>query len=170
MYITRIHHAMLFLLIPILLWGCSQPAQTNSGTAPAVADLDRAEGQWQAQGITNYRISVEEVSLWHMQVNHITIADGAVVEAHATCNAVAPLDFKARDSGACATVPFEAEQFTVDALFAKARSLATEPVPDVTWSVTFDPAHGFPQTLGSSHQRATDSGWTWRVVAFEVGP
>lgn len=152
-----------FALLPLLLVGCATTQADEKSTA---TNLGRAEARWREQGVDSYTISVEVATLWHVQVNHVTVERGAVVAAHATCGAVAPLDFKARDTGRCATEQFNGADFTVEGLFARARAAASATSPEVETSFTFDPERGFPSTMGGHNKAATDSSWSWRVVAF----
>lgn len=81
-------------------------------------------------------------------------------ESSATC-ITAPLEFGRE----CTVQPFEAADFTVAGLFARARALVGE-----KWArVAFDSKYYFPTTVGFDDPEVYDEEWSWKVLAFEVG-
>jgi hypothetical protein len=57
----------------------------DTGDARWIDQLEKAEGEWQALGITSYRIEVMVTSIWHAQTYKLTVREGEVVEESASC-------------------------------------------------------------------------------------
>ncbi len=124
-------------------------------------EVERAEQQWAEQGVDDYRIVVVTSSIWHMQIHDIIIQGDNVAEASATCEP-APTE-----SGKCEVQPFDAEDYTVPGLFARARWLAQ--ARDAQYGrIEFDSAYGFPARMSFNHPEMIDEEWGWRVATFEV--
>jgi hypothetical protein len=124
-------------------------------------EVEQAEQRWAEQGVNDYRIVVVTSSIWHMQVHHIVVRDGDVAESSATCEP-APVEM-----GKCEVRPFDAEDYTVPGLFARARWLAQS--RDVQYGrIEFDATYSFPARMFFDHPEMIDEEWGWRVEAFEV--
>ena len=140
-----------------LLAACSA-VQVGSPTS----SLRRAEQTWRAQNIASYRIEVLVVrSVWHAQSHRIIVRNNQVESATASC-VPAPME-----AGKCEVEPFEAEDYTVPGLFAKAYAqLGSQ---QAAWTdITYDQAYGFPRRILYDHPQMVDEDWVWRVTAFEV--
>jgi hypothetical protein len=156
--------AMMWLAIVgiMLIGGAAGCAVINQLKPLALqTQIDKAEQQWQAQHIGKYRIEVQHVqSIWHLQINTITVEDGKVVAQSATCQ---PAPFEGRE---CKVKPFNAKDYTVAGLFAQARSVAKSERGGVT--ITFDQTYGFPKLIISAPPRLVDADSSWEVLSFEV--
>jgi hypothetical protein len=123
--------------------------------------IDKAEGEWQALGITSYRIEVMVASIWHAQTYKLTVREGEVVEESASC-IPAPTE-----SGVCEVQPFDAADYTVPGLFEYARSKAIFEGGKFT-QITFDPNYSFPVKVFFDNPDIIDEESSWRVTTFEV--
>lgn len=141
------------------------PTSTFLGGTPSTtaAEIDAAEAQWQAAGITSYRITVRDVgALWFSQTETITVRDGQVVDQSETC----------RDTAGgphpCKVFPGDAQTYTVPGLFARARALS---MARGTAAVTlFDPTWFYPRAITSDIPGAFDTVHYIGVEAFDVLP
>ena len=150
----------------------SQPTDSDPPTPTPASDLskqiDEGEQKWREREIAGYRIEVTEIrSTWHLQTHVIVVRDGQVVEVTATCDP-APAEL-----GKCKVEPFDAQDYVVSALFARARKKA-QSEPERT-RITFDRRYGFPSGIFFDAERTVDGrpgvvdgNSAWRVEAFEV--
>ena len=145
---------MSFLLVTM---ACSLVQRISQGV-----QISQAERVWQETAIEDYQIKVLVVqSIWHAQSHTITVESGQVVESSASCTP-APMEFKD-----CQVRDFDAADFTVPGLFAKARD-QTE-LGNNRWSViTFNASYGYPNKIAYDHPEIMDEDWAWRVVDFQV--
>lgn len=124
-------------------------------------EVEQAEQRWAEHGVDDYRIIVVTSSIWHMQIHDIVVRNGVVAEASATCEP-APVEM-----GKCEVQPFEAEEYTVPGLFARARWLAQS--RDAQYGrIEFDSTYSFPVRMSFNHPEMIDEEWGWRVETFEV--
>ena len=124
-------------------------------------EVEQAEQRWAEQSVDDYRIVVVTSSIWHMQIHDITAQDGDVAEASATCEPASV------EMGKCDVQPFDAEDYTVAGLFARARWLAQS--RDAQYGqIEFDPTYSFPARMSFNHPEMIDEEWGWRVETFEV--
>ena len=130
--------------------------------ALATPSIDQREQVWQEQNITAYRIEVLIVrSVWHAQSHRITVRNGQVESATATC-VPAPTE-----AGKCKVEDFNAADYTVAGLFREAHAQTQSEF--AAWvTITYDPIYGFPQQISYNHPEMIDEDWSWRVTAFEV--
>jgi hypothetical protein len=135
-------------------------ADIPSTPAPLNAELlDLAEAQWLKSNVREYAIQVQTVSLWHVQTHELVVKDGEVTSSSAAC-ITAPLEFGRE----CTVEAFEAADFTVPGLFAKARTLVGE-----KWArAAFDSSYYYPSSIGFNNPEIYDEEWGWRVVTFEA--
>jgi hypothetical protein len=144
-------------LCVVLLAACS----VSPTTTPA-SPLDQSEQAWSRQNIASYRIEVLVVqSVWHAQSHQITVRNNQVVDTTASC-IPAPTE-----AGKCEVKAFNAEDYVVPGLFARARK-HTEGEQAQWTKVTYDPTYGFPRQISFDDPGVVDEDWTWRVTAFEV--
>jgi len=145
------------------------PAPGGTATIETIAGSERrlerairqGEHLWQERDVRSYRIQVATISIWHYQVHDVTVQDGQVVTATARCEP-APTEM-----GKCEVEDFDPEEFTVPALFERARWLAGQ--DDGRWSkVQIDPSYGFPRMLSFDDPDIIDEEWGWGVRGFEV--
>jgi hypothetical protein len=155
----------LLLLTIVFLSACNSshaPTSTPSLQESLLKQIDEAQAQWQAQEINSYRIEVLAVrATWHAQFHQITIRDEQVVDESASCTP-APAEL-----GECEVEPFDAQDYTVPALFALARTKARADQAQHT-RITFDPSYGFPNLILFGEPEIVDGGAVWRVTAFEA--
>ena len=156
----------LLLLITVFLSACNSspnaPTSTPSLQESLLSQIDAAQTQWQAQEITSYRVKVLAVrGTWHAQSHQITVKDGQVVDESASCTP-APAEM-----GECEVEPFDAQDYTIPALFALAQSKVQAGQAQHI-RLTFDPSFGFPNLLSSGDPEIIDGGEVWRVMAFEA--
>ena len=124
-------------------------------------EIEQAEQRWAEQGVDDYRIVVVTSSIWHMQIHDIIVRDSQVAESSATCEP-APVEL-----GKCEVQPFNAEEYTVPGLFARARWLAGS--RDAQYGqIEFDATYSFPARMFFDHPETIDEEWAWRVEAFAV--
>ena len=133
-----------------------------TSSASATLTLDQKEKAWLKQNITSYRIEVLVVrSVWHAQSHQITVKNGQVETATATC-IPAPTE-----AGKCEVEDFDAEDYTIAGLFREAQSHTQSEY--AAWvTITYDPGYGFPQEISYNHPEMIDEDWSWRVTGFEV--
>jgi len=137
-------------------------ASCDAGRQPTpLTPLEQGEESWARDGVDDYRIVVVITSIWHRQRHDITVRDGQVTEATATCDP-APTEL-----GRCQVQPFDAEDYTMPGLFARARSLTYS--RDAQYGkIEFDATYGFPARMSYNHPDLIDEEWAWRVETFEV--
>jgi hypothetical protein len=157
---------ILLLLGIVFLSACNNspdaPTSTPSLQESLLSQIDAAQAQWQAQEITSYHVEVLAVrGTWHAQSPQITVRDGQVVAESASCTP-APAEM-----GQCEVEPFDAQDYTIPALFALARSKVRAGQAQHI-RLTFDPSFGFPNLLSSGDPEIIDGGQVWRVLAFEA--
>jgi hypothetical protein len=127
-----------------------------------VEQIDEGEQKWREHGIETYRIEVLSArGTWHAQSHRIVVRRGQIVEKSASC-IPAPAE-----RGKCEVEPFDAQEYTVPALFARAREKAQLEQGKRT-RITFDPEYGFPSWIVVDSPEITDGGQSWKVQAFEV--
>ena len=129
---------------------------------PATPSVDPMEEAWLDQNITAYRIEVLVIrSIWHAQSHELTVRDGQVESATATCFP-APIE-----AGKCRVEDFDADDYTVAGLFRKAHAQAQSEY--AAWvTIKHDASYGFPQQISYNHPDIVDEDWSWQVTAFEV--
>ena len=145
-------------ILTLLLFGLLASACAPS----AMSQLDDAEKKWQSAAVESYAIEVLEVnSIWHAQTQTLTVVDGQVTDTAASC-IPAPMEMRE-----CKVKAFEAQRFTIDGLFAEARSrLKSEQAKWV--KISYDPTYGYPATISYNHPDIVDEDWGMRVTKFEV--
>lgn len=158
-------HLTLLLFGIVFISACNNSSQAPTSTPSLqeslLSQIDAAQAQWQAQETASYRIEVLAVrGTWHAQSHQITVSDGQVVAESASC-IPAPAEM-----GECEVEPFDAQDYTVPALFALARSKAQSSQAQHI-RLTFDPSFGFPNLLSSGDPEIVDGGEAWRVMSFE---
>lgn len=152
----RIVNVALFVCLLVALASCRSVQDLT-----LQKEIEQAEQHWAEQGVDDYRIVVVTSSIWHMQIHDLIVRDGGVAEASATCEP-APVEL-----GKCEVQPFDAEEYTVSGLFARARWLAQS--RDAQYGrIEFDATYGFPTRMSFNHPEMIDEEWGWRVEAFEV--
>lgn len=133
--------------------------------SPSLTDeIDNLEEQWLEQAITSYEIEVLRVdSIWHAQSQRITVQEGAVVDASATC---IPGPVEGRE---CEVRAFNADDFTVAGLFATARTMAQR--GDGEWTkIEYDEQYGFPVRISYNDPEILDEDTSWQVKHFALLP
>ncbi len=151
------------LLAPLLFALAGLLAACDAASsASATPTLDQREQAWLEQKITSYRIEVLVVrSVWHAQSHQITVRDGQIETATATC-IPAPAE-----AGQCDVEDFDADDYTVAGLFRQAQTQSqSEYAPWVV--ITYDSRYGFPGHISYNHPDLLDEDWSWRVTAFEA--
>ena len=135
------------------------PATTASASAegqPVMQQIDRAEQQWRQQAITGYRLAGKEVTFGPSFSFEITVMNGQVTKF--ACKSLGP--------GANACSGFDPKQYTVTALFNRARSMAGNELKRVV--ATFDPRYAYPASVRISDREMPDSSVMLTITAFEV--
>jgi hypothetical protein len=124
--------------------------------------IDDAEALWQAQHITNYRITVTTSSSRGGISAETTVQNGTVVDQTVTCLTGETTD--------CNQSGIVSENYTVPNLFAMAREMSggNSPLAPQYFKVTFDPAYGFPSSGSYDHPDTIDEEWGWTVNSFDV--
>ena len=131
-------------------------------TASPTTVVDQMEQTWREHNIASYRIEVLVIrSVWHAQSYQITIRNNRVENATASC-VPAPTE-----GGKCQVEAFNAEDYTVPALFAEAHAQTQS--QQAAWTkITYDQTYGFPEQISYDNPDMIDEDWMWRVTAFEV--
>lgn len=124
--------------------------------------IDEAEQRWQEAGVGSYEIEVLHVaSIWEAQSYHITVRDGEVVAAEAQC-IPAPMQM-----GECEVREYQAEDYTVEGLFARARVEAGRGGGAFT-QIEFEAEYGFPTRISYDQPEVLDEEQSWRVLDFKI--
>jgi hypothetical protein len=127
-----------------------------------ISQIERAEENWNRQGIMSYRIEVMVMeSTWHLQTHKITVRDGQVTDASAWCS---PAPAEGRE---CEVRQFDPEDYTVPGLFVMARSSAESQRGRWT-KIEFDPTYGYPRSILADDPEIMDDDLLVGVSAFEV--
>jgi len=126
------------------------------------AALTQAEKKWKDRGVTNYTIEVRDIhSIWHAQIQKITVRDGKVVESSADCLR-APVDGQA-----CKLEDFDPNMYTVPGLFSLAHSQMKS--QEAKWTkITYNQDYGYPESIGYDDPQIMDEDWGVIVSRFEV--
>ena len=154
----------LVVAVTVTLSACDfvSSAPTPTSAQALLKQIDKGEKKWKKRKIESYHIEVLSVrDIWHLQSHQIVVRNGQVVKASASCSP-APAEL-----GKCEVEPFDAQEYTVSALFARARAEAQK-VPGQQTRITFDRRYGFPSWIVTDVPEITDGGHTWKVEAFEV--
>jgi hypothetical protein len=143
-----------------LLLICAGLISACGPTATPQQDAD--EKKWQASGVRSYTITVLDArSIWHAQINKVTVSDGKVTASSATC-VVAPAETQG-----CKTTAFNPEEYTVTGLFARARAQLNS--DQVKWTkINYDSAYGYPTSITYNNPKIIDGDWALIVNNFEV--
>jgi hypothetical protein len=124
--------------------------------------IDEAEERWQEGEIASYEIEVLHVSsIWEAQRYRIKVVNGEVFAAEAQC-IPAPMQM-----GECEVHEYQAEDYTVEGLFARARVEAGRGGGDFT-QIEFDAVYGFPTRISYDQPDVLDEEQSWRVMAFDA--
>ncbi len=91
----------------------------------------------------------------------ITVRDNIVESATAYCSP-APTEGEH-----CEVEAFNAEDYTVPGLFAKARSQIQSQEAEWT-TIIYHPTYGFPELIAYDYPQSVDEEWWWGVTAFEA--
>ena len=144
-----------------LIWlvaGCASWEQQGSGS-----EIDQAEETWQQQGIQSYTIEIMHFqSIWRAESYKITVVNGVVVSNSDEC-IPGPAQI-----GECEVAEYDPQDFTVEGLFAIARSENQKQEGKFT-KIEFDPTNGFPTIISYDDPDVFDEDRSWSVVSFEVG-
>ena len=126
------------------------------------AALTQAEKKWQDRGVTSYTIEVRDIhSIWHAQIQKITVRDGKVVESSGDCLR-APVDGQA-----CKVEDFDPNMYTVPGLFALARNQMKG--QEAKWTkITYNADFGYPESIGYDDPQIMDEDWGVIVSKFEM--
>lgn len=136
-------------------------------TANPTAEVDRAEADWQALGITSYAISVQEISVWAYLIHTVTVVEGAVTDYSINCvEGAALLPILTCDSVIASAN--DASPYTIPGLLATARDLATRDLAFTT--IEFDPTYHFPTTLAFNDPNIYDEEFSQQVLDFTPYP
>ena len=115
------------------------------------------QAEWNRLAIQNYTITVEYKSLPFDFIQYdLTVENGEMTTAECV---------DVRREEPCEE-RFIAEDYTVDALFAKASELAKRHGGDVHFNIIFEPKYHFPQRFGIYTEDVADSGRSWAIVSF----
>ncbi len=146
---------ILLILLGVFLSACQ---------AGLEQEINQAEQNWQAQGVTSYEIEVRKIdSIWHAQTHALVVENGEVVEDSATC---IPAPFEGAE---CDVREFDPADYTVPGLFATARTQAAR--SDGQWTtIHFDEQYGFPANISFSNPEILDGEVRWEVTHFAVRP
>ena len=124
--------------------------------------IKEAEKRWAEMGIEIYEIEVLHIeSIWHAQRYFIRVAGGEIVEITAEC-IPAPSEM-----GECEVKDYDADDFTVEGLFAQARQEARRGGGEFT-EIEFDPKYGYASRIAYDDPNVYDEDRSWRVTGFEV--
>ncbi len=156
--ISREWVLVLLLLTTLWLTGCD-------GGSSLSAEITRGESKWQTQGIPSYVIEVSHGSgTWHYQTHTITVQNGEVIDASATC-VDAPMETALGQK--CEVQAYDPEDYTVLGLFKLAWA-HFEVFPTENLEIEFDPAYGFPTTIRYDDPDIVDDDQYWGVRSFEI--
>ena len=140
-------------------------AVSTCGCKAWVSRTNSAERRWNRQDVDSYRIEVAYIrGMWHFQKHVITVRDGQVVDASASCMD-APRE--TAQGTKCEVEPFDPQEYTVPGLFAKAKSVAKE-YPRRQIEINFDETYSYPTRIMRSHPDILEAIDRWRVESFEV--
>jgi len=102
--------------------------------------------------------------VWHYQTHVVTVRDGEVVDASASC-VTAPMETALGKE--CEVEDFDPGIYTVPGLFVLARSL-TEASPVGAVEIDLDDIYGFPKWISLDLPNVVDEEQAWSVTALEV--
>lgn len=142
------------------------PAVTIAMGADVPNRLSEAEGQWQAAGITHYRITVNYItSLATSGPRTVEVRDGVIVTQPPSCTSAAVR------TNTCLGIGERATDYTVSGLFDILRREISQPSRGVR-QAAFDPTYGYPTLISSEIKtpNVTVSGGdvSWLVAEFVV--
>ena len=147
------------LVCALLLIGAALVSACGLFSSP---QQDADEKKWQASGVHSYTITVLDArSIWHAQINKVTVSDGKVTASSATC-AVAPAETQG-----CKTTAFNPEEYTVTGLFARAKTQLNS--DQAKWTkINYDSEYGYPSSITFNNPQIIDGDWALIVKNFEV--
>ncbi|MFN2144605.1 MAG: DUF6174 domain-containing protein [Anaerolineales bacterium] len=156
---STIRAATVLVLLAILwLTSCD-------GGSSLSADITRGESKWQSQDIQNYIIEVaHSAGTWHYQTHTITVQNGEVIDASATC-IVAPMETALGQE--CEVQAYDPEDYTIPGLFKLAWA-HFENFPTQNLEVEFDPDYGFPTAIRYDDPDILDDDQYWGVKSFRI--
>lgn len=129
----------------------------------ANSKLDKAMKQWNAHGITNYRIEVWYwQSVWHEHYYEIEV-DGSEISHSVTCMP-APAE-----GHQCDLSNFDPSEYTIEGLFRTAQQVLYGEFSK--WAeITYNTEFGYPESIKFDDPDAIDEETVWIVVSFEALP
>lgn len=124
--------------------------------------MNRHFYNWRTSPIANYRIEVRfDQAIWHAQRYIITVRDYQVVAQESECLEIYGM-------GPCQTRPYEANNYTVEGLFALVYAWYESDPANLY--ATFDPTYHYPQSISFDDPMIFDEQANYRVVSFELLP
>ncbi len=119
--------------------------------------------QWNAHGITHYRIEVWYwQSVWHEHYYEIEV-DGSEISHSVTCMP-APAE-----GNQCDLSNFDPSEYTIEGLFRTAQRVLDGEFSK--WAeITYNTEFGYPESIKFDDPDAIDEETAWIVVSFEALP
>lgn len=150
-------------------WPSYEPiptAKVNQAKQEWLKLIDQAEQKWKAKGIVSYYMeTLVENTTWDPRVTYkVTVKNGQVTQSSNTVG-YKPCCQYGTPYPTLAT--FDTSKFTIPGLFNEARSGVNGVSPELNFYIKFDPTYGFPQEIGSSDNRYTDTQVIWEVTLFQ---
>jgi len=155
--------AVFAFLVPVSSTGVALPTPGDA-ISEVPLDLENAETLWHAASIDSYRIKVQIGGAWRLNTYTITVQHGEITNAVVQCGpGMVGLVDCPEDAQAAA------HDFTVAGLFTQLHSIID--TDNAAWlTASFDPALGYPMSMGFDHPEIMDEEWFINVLSFEALP
>ncbi|HEX2915515.1 MAG TPA: DUF6174 domain-containing protein [Chloroflexia bacterium] len=175
---------LLLLFVALLLIACGSQNGSSEGakdgiqaTSGILAELDNANQKWQQQNIKSYYL---EVLYWRDYFQDKTVYKITVKDNHVKTQSATITPTLERKGEAPTLSSFNANDFTIPALFETARSLAAGNLQKSSLidqnpqksrlQIKYDSVYGFPRQVYIESLDKTDNWTKWEVLTFQVLP
>lgn len=138
--------------------------------------IENKEKAWTELGISDYRMTVTDNSIWYQIELDIIVKNGIVERLQSTCGR-APLDYEGTNCQNKIS-RLDANEYTLKGLFKLLQTSQQDfernygNIKGVDWSkcfsVSFDEQYHFPIQISFNHPQVSDEEYTLKVSDFEV--
>jgi hypothetical protein len=128
-----------------------------AGTAPAALAQDNGDEQaaWEALGIQNYHLVVQDASLWRMYTLELWVTESGTQQLNASCERSLILP-------TCGLDTINVRGYLIDGLFQRAQDAGSRLA-----NIEFDPLYHYPSHILLDNPQALDDESWLRVLLFE---
>src|SRR5215207_3944738 len=128
-----------------------------AGTAPAILAQDDGNEQaaWEALGIQNYHLVVQDGSLWRMYTLELWVTESGTQQLNASCERSLILP-------TCGLDTINVRDYLIDGLFQRAHDAGSRLA-----TIEFDPRYHYPSHILLDNPQALDDESWLRVLLFE---